>query len=80
MDRMKQHQNRYQIITYSEDSGADEKREYKTIKEAEQAAREYKYHSDGYYCGLIIFDLVKRVIVREWGYFSDRAKPVTVCG
>lgn len=40
---------RYQIITYSDDIGADEKLEYKTIGEAIKAAKEYLKEHEAVY-------------------------------
>lgn len=69
---------RYQIITYSRDSGVDEKLEYKTLSEAKEAARPYR--NDSYYEGVIIYDLKKWKIVAEYGYFPDGARPIERVG
>ena len=67
---------RYQVITYCADSGADDKLEYNSAKEAERAARRYVKGFDGIsYEGAIVYDKSTRRVVREIGYFSDHARP-----
>lgn len=55
--------NRYQVITYDSDSGGDDKRAYRTIREAERVAQGYldgtEPLSDGLcYEGAIVYDRV----------------------
>lgn len=64
---------RYQIITYSKDSGTDEKLDYKTLAEARKASRDYKH--DSYYQGVIIYDLKLWRVIDEYGYFPDGQDP-----
>lgn len=71
---------RYQVITYCDDSGADDKREYSSIKEAIRMAKGYvdgtEPLSDGLcYDGAIVYDLKNRCIVLEYGRFPDFARP-----
>lgn len=71
---------RYRVITYCGDSGADDKREYSSIKEANRVATGYVDGtdplSDGLrYDGAIVYDLKNRRIVLERGYFPDFALP-----
>lgn len=73
--------NRYQVITYDKDGGADEKRDYQSLEDAGRAARGYIDGSeplaDGLcYAGAIVYDLNERRIVREYGYFPSGAKPI----
>ena len=73
-------QQRYQVMTYCGDSGADDKREYSSIKEAAQAAKGYvdgtEPLSDGLrYDGAIVYDVKKRRIVIEYGHFPAYARP-----
>lgn len=73
-------ESRYQIITYDSDGGGDDKRAYRTIKEAEHVAQGYingtEPLSDGLrYEGAIIYDTIKKRIIREYGYFPDFARP-----
>lgn len=68
--------DRYQVITYCNDSGADDKLEYSSIRVAEKAAREYVDGINGLsYDGAIVYDKAARRIVREIGYFPDFARP-----
>lgn len=72
--------DRYQVITYDRDGGADEKLEYQTIEEAERAAQGYtdgtEPLSDGLcYEGAMVYDLKERRVVREFGYFPNFARP-----
>lgn len=74
-------EKRYQVVTYDSDGGADDKKEYQTINEAEGAAQGYTNGagplSDGLrYEGAIVFDRVEKRVVREYGYFPDFARPV----
>lgn len=64
---------RYQIITYSVDSGSDEKQEYTTQARAASASR--KYRQDKYYDGVMIFDLWRKHIVKTWGNWPANACP-----
>lgn len=69
---------RYQIITYNEDTGADEGREYSRKAEAIRAAKARCYFSaTGYGTdrGVIVYDLKARQIVFLIGYFSERHRP-----
>ena len=72
--------NRYQVITYDSDSWADDKRAYRKIREAERVAQGYldgtEQLSDGLcYEGAIVYDRVKKRVIREYGYFPDFARP-----
>jgi len=71
---------RYQVITYSEDCGEDEKLEYQTLAMAIRSAKGYidgtKPSASGLkYDGAIVYDLKYHRIVREYGYFPEWAKP-----
>lgn len=73
-------EHRYQVITYESDSGGDDKRAYRTIREAERVAQGYidgtEPLSDGLcYEGAIVYDRVKKRVIREYGYFPDFARP-----
>lgn len=74
--------NRYRVITYhSTENGADDKKDYGTLKEAERAASGHVDGtgplSDGFtYEGAIVYDLKGRAIVREYGFFPEAARPL----
>jgi len=77
--------SRYQVITYSAtDGGADEKLAYPTVAAASRAARSYV--AEGFedsYDAAIVYDLVKRRVVEQFGCFPDRARPTELnpmCG
>ncbi|MBQ3552478.1 MAG: hypothetical protein IJA35_04920 [Clostridia bacterium] len=68
--------SRYQVITYSETEGADEKLAYETVAAANIAARGYV--SEGFedsYDAAIVYDLRKRRMVEQFGKFPDSARP-----
>ena len=69
---------RYQVITYSEDDGgADDKRDYASVKEAARAARDYVCGEDGLaYDGALVYDKKRRSIARLYGSFPEYARPV----
>jgi len=72
--------DRYQVITYNEDCGADEKLEYQTLAMAIRVAKGYvdgtEPLADGLkYDGAIVYDLKYHKTVREYGYFPDWVKP-----
>lgn len=72
--------DRYQVITYDEDCGSDEKLEYQTLVLAIRVAKGYVDGTgplaDGLkYDGAIVYDLKYHRIVREYGYLPDWAKP-----
>lgn len=56
---------KYQIVTYSEYSGFDDKLDYSNLKAAEKDVRA-KY-SDYNGCG--IWDRTQKKYVRTWGFF-----------
>lgn len=69
---------RFQVLTYSEDDGgADDKRDYASVKEAARAARDYVRGKDGLaYDGALVYDKKRRSIVRLYGSFPEYARPV----
>jgi len=69
---------RYQVITYSEDDGgADDKRDYASVKEAARAAHDYVRGKDGLaYDGALVYDKKRRSIARLYGSFPEYARPV----
>lgn len=70
--------SRFQVITYSEDDGgADDKRDYASVKEAAQAARDYVRGKDEpAYDGALVYDKKRRSIARLYGSFPEYARPV----
>lgn len=69
---------RYQIITYNEDTGADERREYSRKADAIRDAKaRCCFSSSGYGTdrGVIVYDLKARQIVFLIGYFPERHRP-----
>ena len=69
---------RYQIITYNEDTGADELREYSRKAEAVRDAKARCYFSaNGYGTdrGVIVYDRKARQIIALFGYFPERCRP-----
>lgn len=66
---------RYQIVTYSRDSGENEKLEYETIAEAYKVAR--RYMRDKYYSGVMVWDKKTQSIKEIFGYFPNAAMPVS---
>lgn len=70
---------RYQIITYNEDTGADEGREYSRKADAVRAAKDRCYFSSTGYGtdhGVIVYDLKGRRIIFLIGYFPERHRPI----
>lgn len=69
--------DRYQIITYDRDGGADEKWDYQELSAAIVDAQKLlngKY--DGVtYEGVIVYDLKEWKILREYGYWPDNERP-----
>lgn len=63
---------RYQIITYNDDTGADERREYSRKADAIRDAKARCYFSAR---GVIVYDLKARQIVFLIGYFPERHRP-----
>lgn len=63
----------YQVITYSKDSGTDEKLDYRRKADAVRAAREYL--KDPYYSGVCVWDLTRRYIAAMFGDMPDDARP-----
>ncbi len=59
--------NRYQIITYDTDYGDDEKLEYKTIKEALKAVKEYLKE---YECAFV-YDKKKKTVRHAFNTFPQ---------
>lgn len=69
---------RYQIITYNEDTGADECREHSRKADAIRDAKARCYSSAsgrGTDRGVIVYDLKSRRIVFLIGYFPERHRP-----
>lgn len=66
---------RYSVITYSRDTGADEKMDYGSLAAADRAARSYTDGFDGSYDGAVVFDRKQGRSVREYGVFPERARP-----
>lgn len=69
---------RYQIITYNEDTGADERREYSRKADAIRDAKARCYFSASGYDtdrGVIVYDLKARRIVFLIGDFSGASPP-----
>ena len=60
----------YEIITYSPDTGTDERREVRTIREARQALRQYRREA-----GALIYDLDRWRIVYQRGYWPAGSLP-----
>lgn len=70
--------NRYQVITYSRDTGADEKREYTTIKEASAAALQelsFRPGKVGIEEAALVYDLKSKRVRAIWGFWPESAKP-----
>lgn len=70
--------NRYQVITYSRDTGADEKRDYKTLKAASAAAiQKLSFRPDevGVEEAALVYDLKEKRIRAIWGFWPESAKP-----
>lgn len=66
--------NRYQIITYAADCGAQEKREYARKREAEKFARAYVRIG---YDAALVYDLKAGKIVYETGGgFPEKSRPI----
>lgn len=66
--------NRYQVITYAADSGAQEKREYTRKREAEKFARAYVRIG---YAAALVYDLNAGKIVYETGSgFPEKSSPI----
>ena len=61
----------YQIITYDPDTGADERGDYRTQKEARQDLKLYRQEA-----GALIYDLDRRRIVYKRGYWPAGPLPV----
>ena len=59
--------HRYQVITYSHDSGLDEKMEYNSITEARRAIK--TEYSDGHWCGWAIWDHRDKRVIDKIGAF-----------
>ena len=67
---------RYQVIVYHQtEGGFDERREYLTLEEAEQAAQGYvdgTLESDGFtYEGAAVYDLQEKTYLRVFGVYPD---------
>lgn len=62
---------RYQIITYSPDTGTDERQEARTIKDAKKMLRMHRQET-----GAIIYDLDRWRIVYQRGYWPAGALPI----
>ncbi len=58
----------YQVITYDSDSGADDKEDYVTLKEAQKSAKEYL--KDGYE-GYAVYNTDTQTIEETSGYFPS---------
>lgn len=68
--------SRYQVITYSEVEGADEKLAYATPAAASRAAR--CYVAEGFedsYDAAVVYDLKRKRVVEQFGRFPDTARP-----
>ena len=68
--------NRYQVIVYHRtENGFDERREYPTLEEAEQAAQKYvdgSLENDGFaYDGAAVYDLQEKTYLRVFGVYPD---------
>ena len=67
---------RYQVIVYHQtEGGFDERREYLTLEEAEQAAQKYvdgTLENDGFaYDGAAVYDLQEKTYLRVFGVYPD---------
>lgn len=62
--------HRYQVITYCDDCGSDEKLEYSTVKKARDAIRAVYRGYDGY----AIWDRLLSVYVDVMGYFPRESR------
>ena len=67
---------RYQVIVYHRtENGFDERREYPTLEEAEQAAQKYvdgTLENDGFaYDGAAVYDLQEKTYLRVFGVYPD---------
>ncbi|MET0017128.1 hypothetical protein [Oscillibacter sp.] len=70
--------NRYQVITYSRDIGADEKRDYKTLEEASAAVLQklsFRPEDVGVDEAALVYDLKEKRIRAIWGFWPESAKP-----
>lgn len=61
----------YQIITYSPDTGTDERGDYRTQREAQQALKQYLQEA-----GALIYDLDRWRIAYRRGYWPAWALPI----
>ena len=61
--------DRYQIVTYSHDIGADEKQETTTLKAAHQLV--YAYLTEGHYDGACIYDHLKKRVAAVYNDFDQ---------
>ena len=67
---------RYQVIVYHQtEGGLDERQEYPTLEEAEQAAQKYvdgSLENDGFaYDGAAVYDLQEKTYLRVFGVYPD---------
>ena len=68
--------DRFQVITYSDDGGADEKMDYASMAKAVRDARDYIRGKEGLvYEGALVYDKVERRIVWQFGFFPESALP-----
>lgn len=65
--------NKYQVITYSPDAGADERLQYSAASDAKGAAR--RYIKTGYATAALVYDLAAGRIVCTFGDFPQSARP-----
>ena len=61
----------YQIITYSPDTGSDERGDYRTQRDARQDLKLYRHEA-----GAIIYDIDRWHIVYRRGYWPAGALPI----
>ncbi len=67
---------RFQVITYSDDGGEDEKKDYASMAKAVRDARDYIRGKEGLvYEGALVYDKVERRIVWQFGFFPESALP-----
>lgn len=68
--------NRFLVITYSDDGGADDKTDYASMAKAVRDAREYIRGKEGLvYEGALVYDKAERRIVWQFGFFPESARP-----
>ncbi|MGN0978641.1 MAG: hypothetical protein ACI4PH_11350 [Faecousia sp.] len=69
---------KYQVITYSEETGADERLEFSRKREADAYAKAQLYTNPRTYGtsqGAIVWNLKDHCIVSVFGYFPEEARP-----